>query len=65
MWWILGLGELAGGEWPERARAAARVLGAGGDETDRPSRQVQLLTDIDAAFGNETTIFTVDLLKRT
>ena len=59
VWWILlSLGELAGGEWTERARAAARVLGAGGDETDRPSQQVQLLMDIDAAFGNDTTIFT-------
>src|SRR6478609_8628634 len=47
---------------PERARKAARVLGAGGDDTDRPAQQVQLLMDIDAAFGNDTTIFTTNLL---
>ena len=58
------LGELAGGEWQDRAREAARAFGAGGDETDRPADQVQLLMDLDAAFGNDTAIFTVDLLTR-
>lgn len=63
VWWILlSIGELAGAEWTERARRAARVLGAGGDETDRPSQQVQLLTDIRAAFGKDATIFTETLL---
>jgi hypothetical protein len=63
VWWpLLVLGEYAGGEWQDRAQEAARAFGAGGDETDRPAEQVQLLMDIDAAFGNETAIFTADLL---
>ena len=63
VWWpLLVLGEYAGGEWQDRAQEAARAFGAGGDETDRPAEQVQLLMDIDTAFGNETAIFTVDLL---
>ena len=51
------LGEYAGGEWQERARKAARVLGAGGDAADNPSQQVQLLTDIRAAFNGKVTMF--------
>jgi hypothetical protein len=63
VWWILlTLGELAGGEWTDRARAAARALGTGGDETDAPSTQAQLLIDIRTAFGNAETIFTESLL---
>jgi hypothetical protein len=63
VWWILlSIGELAGAEWTERAREAARALGAGGDETDQPSNQVQLLTDIRDAIGKEQAIFTEDLL---
>ena len=65
VWWpLLVLGEHAGGEWQDRAREAARAFGAGGDETDRPADQVQLLMDIDAAFGDSTAIFTVDLLTK-
>ncbi len=63
VWWpLLVLGEHAGGEWQDRAREAARAFGAGGDETDRPAEQVQLLMDIDTAFGDSTAIFTADLL---
>jgi Protein of unknown function (DUF3631) len=63
VWWaLLAIGEYVGGEWRERARGAARALGAGGDEADQPSNEVQLLIDIRAAFGNERTIFTEDLL---
>jgi Protein of unknown function (DUF3631)/Toprim-like len=63
VWWILlSIGELAGDEWTDRARQAARVLCAGGDETDQPSQQVQLLTDIRRAFGNKHAIFGDDLL---
>ena len=65
VWWpLLVLGEAAGGEWEDRARAAARAFGAGGDETDRPADQVQLLMDVHAAFGDTTAIFTVDLLAK-
>lgn len=63
VWWILlSLGELAGDEWTERARSAARQLGTGGDATDAPSTQTMLLADIRGAFGQELTIFTEDLI---
>jgi hypothetical protein len=65
VWWpLLVLGEYVGGEWQERAQTATQVLGAGGDETDRPAEQVQLLMDIDAAFGKNKTIFTTELLGK-
>lgn len=63
VWWaLLAIGEQVGGEWQESARSAARALGAGGDGTDSPAPQLQLLLDIRAAFGGERTIFTDDLL---
>ena len=64
VWWaLLSIGEYAGGEWKERAQAAARSLGSGGDATDSPSPQVQLLTDIQSAFNGSRTIFTDGLLE--
>jgi hypothetical protein len=63
VWWaLLAIGEHVGGDWQDRARGAAKALGAGGDDTDAPSNQEQLLSDIQAAFGNELTIFTEVLL---
>ena len=65
VWWaLLAIGEHVGGDWQERAREAARALGTGGDDADAPSQQVQLLTDVHAAFGQERTIFTEALLDR-
>jgi len=46
---LLAIADLAGGEWPERARAAALALSRGaGDEAE--SIRVQLLGDIQAVF---------------
>ncbi len=44
---LLTVADIAGGEWPERARRAATRLGG---ESDDDSRRVQLLGDIRAAF---------------
>jgi hypothetical protein len=64
VWWaLLAIGEHVAGEWQERAQAAARRLGSGGDETDSPAPQVQLLSDLWDAFDGHRTIFTEDLLR--
>ena len=63
VWWaLLAIGELVGGEWQDRARAAARALTAGGDDVDALSNQEQLLRDIRDGFGDGKTIFTAELL---
>jgi Protein of unknown function (DUF3631)/Domain of unknown function (DUF3854) len=63
VWWaLLVIADQVGGGWPERARRASEVLTTGGDEHDESSDQVQLLSDIRRAFGDEQTVFTKDLL---
>jgi hypothetical protein len=63
VWWaLLAIAEHAGGDWPERARVAAREFASGGDDTDEAPDQVRLLLDIREAFGEENTISTVNLL---
>jgi Protein of unknown function (DUF3631) len=63
VWWaLLVVADHVGGDWPERARAASRVLSAGGDQHDDSSDQVLLLSDIREAFGKQQTIFTKALL---
>lgn len=46
---LLAVADLAGGDWPERARQAALALMAGGD--DEVSLRVELLEDIRDAFA--------------
>jgi Protein of unknown function (DUF3631) len=63
VWWaLLSIAEHAGNGWQERARAAAKALSAGGDDTDDVPAQVQLLLDIRDAFGDEIVISTANLL---
>jgi hypothetical protein len=51
VWWaLLAIAELAQGDWPARAREAARVLSAGGDGADEESQAEQLLSDIRDVF---------------
>ena len=45
---LLGIADVAGGEWPERARRAARALSTG--EEDADSIKVQLIWDIQRIF---------------
>jgi 5S rRNA maturation endonuclease (ribonuclease M5) len=64
VWWaLLAIADHVGGDWPTRARAAARVLSAGGDAVDEAPIHEQLLSDIRNAFDGET-IFTKDLLAK-
>ena len=65
VWWaLLAIADLAGGDWPDRARKAARVLSTGGDDRDGPDVHAQLLADIRAAFGEQDAITTAALLER-
>jgi len=57
---LLAIADAVGGEWPERARSAARQLS--GAVEDRESIRVQLLIDIKEALGDSERIFTDDLL---
>lgn len=47
---LVAIADLAGGEWPERARRAARILSGGYDEADT-SLSLQLLADLRDLFG--------------
>ncbi len=51
---LLAIADLAGGRWPERARAAALAL-SGGEDTDSDTLRVQLLTDIRDVFEGRNT----------
>ena len=63
VWWaLLAIADQVGGDWPTRAREAARLLSTGGDQHDESSDQVRLLSDIREAFANQQAIFTKVLL---
>jgi putative DNA primase/helicase len=57
---LLAIADLAGGEWPTRAREAACVLS--GDGRDVASVNVELLADIRKAFGESEVMTSADLV---
>jgi putative DNA primase/helicase len=59
---LLAIADLAGGEWPQRAREAARLLS--GEGHDAASLNVLLLGDCQSAFGDETVIRSADLVAK-
>jgi hypothetical protein len=59
---LVAIADRAGGEWPDRIRAAARELAVGGDGRDDVDPLVRLLVDIRDAFGGEIAIFTKSLI---
>jgi putative DNA primase/helicase len=59
---LLAIADLAGGEWPQRARDAACLLSGEGHEST--SSNVELLGDIQQAFGEAAVIRSADLLER-
>jgi hypothetical protein len=59
---LLAIAELAGGEWPRRAREAACLLSGEGHEA--PSKNVELLADIRRAFGDDNALRSVDLVAK-
>lgn len=60
---LLAIADMAGGEWPTKARAAAVALTRSAVE-DNTSRGVLLLEHVREAFGGETHIATAVLLDR-
>jgi putative DNA primase/helicase len=58
---LLAIADLAGDDWPSRARDAACILS--GEGHDAPSISVELLTDCHRAFGDDDAIRSVDLCK--
>ena len=58
---LLAVADVAGGDWPERARAACKyfVLDA---EEDELSLGVRLLRDVRQAFGSSERMFSVDIV---
>jgi Protein of unknown function (DUF3631) len=56
---LLAIADLAGGEWPKRAREAARTLSGDGHEA---ISDVELLRDIRTAFGDLDVITSADLV---
>ena len=50
----MGIAELAGGEWPDKSRAAAKTLSEGDDSEDGAA--VMLLADIKEIFGDNDRI---------
>jgi len=59
---LLAIADLAGRDWPTRARAAAVEL-AGCSAAEDESLGVRLLADVRAAFANEANVFTAALLE--
>jgi putative DNA primase/helicase len=59
---LLAIADIAGGEWPKRARDAACLLS--GEGHDATSIDVELLADIKLAFGEADEIRSVDLVAK-
>ena len=59
---LLAIADLAGDDWPRRAREAACLLS--GEGHDATSISVELLADIYRAFGDEPALRSVDLVAR-
>ncbi len=61
---LVAVADHAGGDWPERARAAVLTLTAEADDNGQPSNRIRLLADCRTAFGTETALPTATLLER-
>jgi hypothetical protein len=60
---LLAIADLAGGDWPARARGAAVALSTG-EEREDDSLTARLLRDIHGAFNGDTRLATAELLQR-
>lgn len=60
---LIAVADLAGGEWPSRARRAAVALVAA-SKAKQPSLGVRLLADVRTAFGDADQMTTAMLLER-
>ncbi len=59
---LIIVADLAGGDWPERARAAAVALVSAGQDAE-PSLGIQLLSDLRVVFGNADEMSTKAILQ--
>jgi putative DNA primase/helicase len=59
---LIAIGDIAGGEWPERARGAARSLSADFDEADG-SAVINLLCELKEIFEDSDRTSSADLIK--
>ncbi|MGD7707011.1 DUF3631 domain-containing protein [Microlunatus sp. Y2014] len=60
---LLALADLAGDDWPERARTAAVALVRSTTDDGKRSLGIQLLTDMKKVFGQQETMTTDDILN--
>lgn len=60
---LIAVADLAGGDWPERARVAA-VADVAAHSVREPSLGVRLLMDIRTVMGDRPSMFTEDLLTK-
>lgn len=61
---LIAVADLAGGDWPARARRAAVVLTKSRDDSAKASLTTQLLRDIRTAFGDADALPSAALLSR-
>jgi hypothetical protein len=61
---LVAVADLAGGEWPDAARAAAVALTGERDANVQQSTQTRLLADCQTAFGDAEALPSVVLLER-
>lgn len=62
---LVAIADVAGGEWPERARAAAKSFTAAADADDADANlSMRLLADLRDVFGDATTLHTSTILER-
>jgi hypothetical protein len=59
---LLAVADVAGGDWPDRARVAAVALVAD-SKGSTPSLGVRLLRDLRAVFGDRDAMFTSDIIN--
>lgn len=59
----LAVADLAGGDWPQRAREAAKAM-VGESKDNTPSLGVRLLADLRAVFGDADAVPTETILER-
>jgi len=59
---LLAIADLAGDDWPRRAREAACLLSGEGHDTT--SIEIDLLADLRNAFGDEPAVASIDLIAR-
>jgi len=61
---LLAVADLAGGEWPGRARAAARILSAEAEEGADAGMPLRLLNDLRTAFGSDDKLSTEAIITK-